>query len=169
MTSPIASYEAALAQALSEEASTRDLLEKLRAKVILLDADIAKLSDAVDALMPLIPADRRAPFAEKLAAMRPPAKLNRGTTAYEAIVELLDRSVAREWSAPEVQDALISAGTPIQAEQVHNVLSYLMRRKRLSRTGRGKYVLIRPLPGLEGAPDTERRTAGAAVEATPAA
>ena len=50
MTSPIASYEAALAQALSEEASTRDLLEKLATQTggrYYRPTDAAKLGDDI--------------------------------------------------------------------------------------------------------------------------
>jgi hypothetical protein len=142
MPSPTDQYEAALKRLVLDEEQARGSVETLRARMATAEAQIAKLVVAVDALLPFIPPERRREYEKRLAEIRPPARPNRGGTAYEAIVALVDRQPSREWTAPELQDALLGSGVVVEIEQVHNVLNYLTRKGRLTRTSRGRYMPV---------------------------
>ncbi len=134
-------YEAALAQAVTDVEKLRDVVDMLRARMAAIEGQIAKLVAAAEALSPLVVDDKRNEYRQRLQQIiTGPAKNYRGGTAYEAIVAMMNRLPSREWTAPEVQEKLLENGIPVEIEQVHNVLNYLMRKGRMTRTSRGRYV-----------------------------
>jgi hypothetical protein len=138
-------YEIALDKALTDERWARELSASLKHRLAHIEKRLSHLSSAIDALMELIPENRRVIFADRVAELRRPAKASNRTAAYDAVVDLLEHSEATtEWSAPQVQKAL-SPGSSLEQGQVANILSYLARKNRIVRTARGKYVRVEPL------------------------
>jgi phage shock protein A len=138
-------YEAALGRALSDQETIRKAVETMRQKIGVLERQIAVLNDVIEALLPMISEDRRGQYANRLSP--PAARVNRGSTAYDAVVEKIERPPARAWTAPELHRALMDSGIEVEIEQIHNVLNYLYRKGRLVRTTRGTYVP----PGMQRA------------------
>jgi hypothetical protein len=138
-------YEAALDKALTDERWARELAGSLKHRLAHIEKRLSHLSSAIDALLELIPEDRRRIFADRVAELQRPARASNRTAAYDAVVCLLEHAEpTREWSAPEVQKALLPE-LPLELGQVANILSYLARKNRIVRTKRGKYVRVQPL------------------------
>ena len=73
----------------------------------------------------------------------------RGGATFDNVVHLFASSPQREWTAPEVQAALAHGGRQVDPKSVHNVLSYLTRKGRLKRLGRGQYLIVDLGVGLQ--------------------
>jgi hypothetical protein len=144
MTAPnvptLGAYEATLDRLISDEELARGRSDELRMMLASAEARIAEIARAVDAMLDIIPPERQDSYTKRLAAIRPPNRGTRGTTAYEGVLEVFRRYPGREWSAPQLQDELTRIGVPVEIEQIHNVLTYLAKKGRVHRRLRGRYV-----------------------------
>lgn len=140
MPGPMDQYVAAMESAIAEQEQLRCIVDSLRGKIGLVEGQISRLATAIEGLLPLLPEERRIEYLNRLSELRPTQRNNRGSTAFEAIVALVDRPPAREWTAPDLYNKLVADGVAVEIEQVHNALNYLTRKGRLMRTSRGRYV-----------------------------
>jgi hypothetical protein len=118
-----ASAEALLRQTLTECEQAADRLR-----------DLLRLGEA---LVAVIPANRRVEYLQTLARLRSVAKAPRSDPVNENIVQFL-KGKPRVTTA-EVRDALTGKGLAVDQKQVANSLDYLTRRELLERIGRGEY------------------------------
>jgi hypothetical protein len=151
---PPTPYEAALEKALSDAENVNTQLRDARESVTGLEIRAEELFRLISLLTAALPMERRSLYAERAGALRRPTHQARGSATFENVVELFAKDERREWSAPEVQQALIARGTPAtDPDQVSNVLHYLARKGRLKRISRGRYVIIGYGVGIEGDPE----------------
>jgi predicted transcriptional regulator of viral defense system len=101
-----------------------------------------------------LPRERQHLYAERAGSLRRPNQAARGSTSFENVIALFAHEEPKEWTAPEVQRALVGRGTPPdKPDQISNVLQYLARKGRLKKIGRGRYVVMGYGVGIVGDPE----------------
>jgi hypothetical protein len=137
-SSPSAAYERALEEALTERTAISDQLKAARQAILSLEAREAELIRAIETLLPLVDADKRQSFQIPDRSIQ---KFSHGTDAFNKIVFLVQRYPDRQWTTPDLQEALEKEGIKAEVKQIYNILAYLQKDGRLQRVDRGKYRL----------------------------
>ena len=143
-------YRAALDAALSELEKIRDSLQVARHGIAELEVHEENLSAVIEKLMEVLPPAERALYQQRAEIGRPVKRSPHATPVYDNVVQLFGRTKQREWTAPEVQEALKADGVQTEPQQVHNVLGYLARKGLLRRMSRGRYFVVGYGFGIEG-------------------
>jgi hypothetical protein len=143
-------YRAALDAALSELARIRENLQVARHGIAELEVHEENLSAVIEKLTEVLPPAERALYRQRVEIGRPIKRSAHATPVYDNVVQLFGRTKRREWTAPEVQEALKADGVQTEPQQVHNVLGYLARKGLLRRISRGRYYVVEYGFGIEG-------------------
>jgi hypothetical protein len=142
-------YEVALNAAFNELERVSEELRRRRDRVGELEVRVENLSSLAEKLMAALPPGKRAIYQQRADFKRRSPRLKLGTPVYGNIVQLFKESKQKVWSAPEVQGALDADGLTVDAQQIHNILSYLARRGVIERLSRGRYYIKGIGAGLE--------------------
>jgi hypothetical protein len=110
--------------------------------------DLLRLADA---LIGVLPADKRVSYAQKAGRFRATARPMRGDSINDNILEIVRQS--ERVTANEVCNRLLNKGIPVDQKQVNNSLDYLVRREQLQRIGPGRYRIPEYGVGIIGDPD----------------
>jgi hypothetical protein len=122
------------------------LLERTLAECEEHAARVRDLLRLVDALLAVLPPDRRAEYAKRVSDCQMTGRSPRGIPLNDNIVSIF--SEKQELTATEVRDTLVGQGVAIDSKRVANSLDYLTRTGRIARIDRGRYRII-----AEGATD----------------
>jgi hypothetical protein len=107
--------------------------------------DLLRLADALIAVLPL---DRRIAYAARTAAFRAIARPGRGSGAVnDNIIAIVTEK--EQVTAADVRNALMHKGMAVDQKQINNSLDYLARSGRLKRIGRGRYEIAGYGVGIE--------------------
>jgi len=132
-------YEDTLKRALAEREQVAHEREAIEGHVNDLEMRHADLTALVKSLLPLLPADKRAIYAKKLAT---PVVSGRASEAHSNVIQILAvHNAKREWTALDVQTALRQVGIESDIKPIHNTLNYLAREGRIRRISRGRYYV----------------------------
>jgi len=149
-------YEAALAAALDDLTDAKVAAHGARESAMSAEARVAELTELARSLAAMMPQDRATPYLQRLHTLGTSIDTSkRAGPVYENVVELFSKTHRRDWSAADVQTALAEAGKGADPKAVYNVLSYLARRGRLRRYGRGRYLIVDLGVGIELDQDLE--------------
>ena len=112
------------------------------------NALVNRLADTLERLLDGLPAAEQQDYQRRLSEIRGSGAQSdsRGGEVYSNVIELFRRSGPREWSIPEIQDALSEKEKPIDPKTVkaiYNTINYFVKTGRLQRIARGRF-LVRP-------------------------
>jgi len=144
-------YEAALNAAFGELERVSEELRRRRDRVGEFEVRVENLSSLIEKLMAALPPEKRAIYQQRAEIKRRSTRLKLGTPVYGNVVQLFKDSKQKIWSTPEVQSALNADGLSVDAQQIHNILSYLARRGVIKRVSRGRYYIDGIGAGVETA------------------
>ena len=107
------------------------------------DARIGKYGDALELMLPDLPAAEREQIQQRLEKVRSavPAATGRGGEFFDNVVSLFKNSSKREWTITEAQNEL-SKKTEFDSKALYNTINYLARTGFLRRVGRGQYLVV---------------------------
>ncbi|MBV8751626.1 MAG: hypothetical protein JO328_02065 [Hyphomicrobiales bacterium] len=120
-------------------------IERARGERNAADALLSRLAGALELLVDSLPSPEREEYRRRLDELRTGvgAPNIRGGEVYSNVIELFRQAGPREWSVPEIQDALSRRGQPIDdaraAKAVYNTINYFAKTGRLQRISRGRY------------------------------
>jgi hypothetical protein len=134
-------YETALNAAFSELERVSEELRRRRDGVGEMEVRVENLSSLVEQLIAALPPEKRAIHQQRAEIKHRSTRLELGTPVYGNVVQLFKDSEQKVWSTPEVQKALNADGFSVDAQKIHNVLSYLARRGVIKRISRGRYFI----------------------------
>jgi hypothetical protein len=154
-------YEAALLAALDELAQAQAEIAAAREGLAAKEGRVAEVIQLIRSLIAMLPPDRANSFLRCLrdAGVKSESSTRAGPV-YDNVIELFAKNRRRDWSAAEVQAALTNRGAQADPKAVYNVLGYLVRRGRLKRYGRGRYLLVDLGVGIELDQDLEGAETG---------
>src|SRR6266536_2831025 len=111
---PPGPYDAALEKAFSEAESVRVQLHGAREAAAELEIRSEELSRLIASLISALPRERRALYADRASALQgQPIRQARSSATFENVTELFSsENRKREWTTPEVRQALTDRGTP---------------------------------------------------------
>jgi len=146
-------FEAALARALADRDAHGEELRQRRRQVLEAEERDKQLVTLARTLVKALPEDRQAVYLRRhpwLSDGPDPASRH---AVLVGIIQLFLSDRSREWTPPEVEDALATQGIHANTKRVYNSLNYLSADGRLHRIGRGRY---RAAPGLAAGVATMR-------------
>jgi hypothetical protein len=149
-------YEAALLAALDDLAQVQSEIAAAREGLASREGRAAEVIQLIRSLVAMLPPERASSFLQCLreAGVKSQPSTRAGPV-YDNVIELFAKNRRRDWSAAEVQAALTDRGAQADPKAVYNVLGYLVRRGRLKRYGRGRYLLVDLGVGIELDQDLE--------------
>lgn len=133
------------------DANSEALLERTLVECDELATRLKDLLRLADALVAVLPDERRVFYAQKAARFRAAARPTRGDPINENIIEIVREK--EHVTATEVCNRLLNRGIPADQKQVNNSLDYLVRREKLQRIGPGRYRMPDYGVGIIGDPD----------------
>jgi hypothetical protein len=119
------------------DATSEALLERTLTECDELAARLKDLLHLADALIAVLPPERRISYLESAAVFRAAAKAVRSEPLNDNIIKFVKGK--EQVTASEVREALTSKGLAVDQKQIANSLDYLVRRGQLERIGRGQY------------------------------
>lgn len=124
-----------------------DEYKRVRSEKESAEIRLARFADTIKGLAALLPTNEREEFARRLKELAVGIE-HRGGEIFGNVIELFARYPARQWTVPEVQDALAEKGTLADAKTISNVVNYLAQTGRLRRVARGHYRMLDVGAGL---------------------
>lgn len=135
-------YEAVLDRLLDDLENLSGDARSQRDRLAEIEAEIARKTELVERLLGELPPARQAVYRQRSEIKRRALRPAYGTNIYGNVVQLFGHSIQKEWTAPQVQEALKTNGLHADTQQVHNILSYLSRKGLLRRISRGRYYIV---------------------------
>ena len=123
-------------------------IERARGEKDAADALVNRLAGTLDLLLGALPEAERVEYRRRLdelqrATSEPDA---RGGEVYGSVIDLFRKTKRREWSIPDVQDALQKEGCSVEdpkvVKAIYNTLNYFAKTGRLERISRGRYRVL---------------------------
>ncbi len=107
---------------------------------------VNRLADTLELLLGSLPAGEQDEYRRRLDEVRGGGSSadSRGGEVYGNVIELFRRAGRKEWSIPEIQDALGEKGQaldPKTVKAIYNTINYFAKTGRLQRISRGRYLV----------------------------
>ena len=119
-------YEATLRRALADRERVATARSKSADRLHDLDERHATLTALAQTLLPLLSPSRRARYAKELEGEQAQVSGN-ASPAYRNVIQLFAAENRREWTAPDMQEALKQRGIETELKPIHNAFNYLAR------------------------------------------